>query len=184
MLEYLKVLLTTPVMAGLVALYLFWQFGGEIKALINRIATIRFGGAEVVTQQKLDEVETKKKPIPPDEQVDLPNLSPEQVETVQQLLKSERANAYLWEYRFLNYFLVYHTQMVLNWLCVAQGKVGFAFYDSYWLPLIPSPRERQAVISALQNHYLIVADDSGMEITPKGLEYVEWRGALPPLPSK
>jgi hypothetical protein len=184
MLEYLKVLLTSPVMAALVALIFFWKFGNEIKELINRIATIRLGGAELTTQQPAEFIDTKKKLSPPNEIFSMPNLTADQQHEVQQLLNAERANSYLWEYRYLNFFLVYRTQVVLNWFFSLEDKVGYTFFDSYWLPLIPSPLERQAIFTALQNHYLILVDDSGILISPKGREYVEWRGVLPPLPSK
>jgi len=36
-----------------------------------------------------------------------PNLNERELNKVKQLLAAERARSYLWEYRYLNYFLVY-----------------------------------------------------------------------------
>jgi hypothetical protein len=54
-----------------------------------------------------------------------------------------------------------------------------SLYDSVWLPLIPSAEERRAIITALQAHYLILVQNELVEVTPKGREYIAWRGPLP-----
>jgi len=55
------------------------------------------------------------------------------------------------------------------------------------MPYIPNPQERRAIISALTNHHLLDIHskdvDSLLCITPKGREYVEFRGYPVPLPS-
>jgi hypothetical protein len=48
-----------------------------------------------------------------------------------------------------------------------------------WLPLIPSATERKAILSALENHHLIQLENGLVSVTPKGQEYIEWRGPLP-----
>ena len=43
--------------------------------------------------------------------------------------------------------------------------------------------ERGAILNALSAHHLIEVKDNGtIQVTGKGLEYQQWRGALPPLP--
>ena len=54
-------------------------------------------------------------------------------------------------------------------------------YDSFWMPLIPNPIERGAILDALRNHHLILLQGHMIEVTPKGKEYVQWRGPLPQL---
>lgn len=186
-LEYIKVLLTAPVLFSIVALIFFNLFKEDIKALILRIAKIKLpGGAEVSTpqtDQPTIENENKAPVIKNDVAVvGLPNdLTPQQQQLVEQIIRSHIATAYIWEYRYLNYFLVRVTQQVLDWLAALPHATTYAYYDSVWLPIIPSARERQVVINALDAHHLILTDTTGMIIvTPKGREYLEWRGVLPP----
>ena len=84
------------------------------------------------------------------------------------MLDAERARAYLWEYRYLNHFLAFHTQQVLDWFASLPNRTSMALFDSVWLPLIPSTDERRAIITALQAHYLILVQNELVEVTPKG----------------
>ena len=184
-LNYLKVLLSTQVVAGVVCFVFLSMFRDDIKALLLRIAKIKFpGGAEVSTPQtaKQEEksTESEKLPTPPKEDMKLPvTLLPDDMKKVAELFQAERARAYLWEYRYLNYYLVYGTQKVLDWLAALPVRTSCAMFDTFWLPYIPSVEERGAIITALQAHHLIVIQDNLIEVTPKGMEYIQWRGPLP-----
>ncbi|WP_297797817.1 hypothetical protein [uncultured Marinobacter sp.] len=189
-LEYLKVLLSGPVLFSLVALVVIIVFREDIKALILRIAKIKLpGGTEFDTPQskQLDAEEEKPAPEPRanDEMpiLGLPEgLTAEQRERVEQVIRAHIATAYTWEYRYLNYFLARGTQVVLDWLINLPQPTTYAHFDSTWLPLIPSAEERQAIIGALRNHHLIQQDEAELiSVTPKGREYQQWRGPLPPL---
>ena len=192
LIEYLKVLLTGPVLFSLVAIVFIMIFKEDIKALLLRIAKITLpGGTEVSTPQS---ARTAEEAIPANEpNVDnsvpiqnLPNdLNQQQKQAVEQLVRSHIATSYLWEYRYLNYFLVRGTQEVLDWLIGLPQSTTYAHFDSTWLPIIPSANERQAIINALQAHHLVQVDNKTgiIEVTPKGREYQEWRGNLPPLTS-
>lgn len=185
-LEFLKIVLSPQVVAGVVALVFFWKFRDNLRALIDRIARIRFPGGEVSTSQAERATEVHpdseaKLPIPPDEKVPLPatwNLTPEQVKQLRELFQAERANAYLWEYRYLNYFLVPHTQIVLDWLASSKDRPTSSLYDTIWSPAIPKAEERRAVIDALESHHLVSLQGALIEVTPKGREYNQWRGPL------
>ena len=184
-LNYLKVLLSTQVVAGVVCFAFLSMFRDDIKALLLRIAKIKFpGGAEVSTPQtaKQEEKSTEfeKLPTPPNEDMKLPvTLQPDDMKKVAELFQAERARAYLWEYRYLNYYLAYGTQKVLDWLASLPVRTSCALFDTFWLPYIPSVVERGAIITALQAHHLIVIQDNLIEVTPKGMEYIQWRGPLP-----
>src|SRR5207249_2538621 len=155
----------------------------DLKAMLLRIAKIRFpGGTEISTSQSENqekEAAEKQKP-PPTPQTGLPalpvELMPQQRAAVEEIIRAERATTYLWEYRYLNYFLVYHTQQVLDWLASLQQPITLRYFDSFWLPLIPSANERNAVITALQAHHLIQVTNDLIQVTPKGREYQQWRG--------
>ena len=186
-LEFFKVFLTAPVLFAIVVMTIFIMFADETRALIDRIAKIKLpGGGEVSTPQSNKIKEEDDKPLPQVEEqaiTGLPaDLSPQQNKAVEQIVKSHIANSYLWEYRYLNYFLLRGTQEALDWLVGLPQPTTYAHYDSFWLPLIQSANERQAIITALQMHHLIMHDSSDViSVTAKGLEYQEWRGKLPPL---
>lgn len=186
-LEYLKVLLSTQVVAGIVSLAFLWIFRDDLKALFLRIAKIRLpGGTEFSTSQtaKLEDA-PENKPLPKPPQQDsaslaaLPDsLTEKQLEEVTRLLDAERACSYLWEYRYLNYFLAYRTQQVLDWFSSLPTRTSLYLFDTTWLPAIPSMEERRNIINALQAHYLIRIDNDLVEVTPKGKGYISWRGVL------
>ena len=188
-LEYLKAILSPQDVAGIVALAFFLMFKEDIKALMRRIAKIRFpGGGEVSTTQverasEESPVREAAPPVPPPEQVPLPqspSLTPEQIQQIEQAFQAERAKAYLWEYRYLNYYLVPTTQRVLDWLASLNTRTSISFFDTLWMPAIPSAEERRAIINALQAHHLIQFQGELIEVTPKGREYIQWRGPTPP----
>lgn len=184
-LEYFKVFLSPQMLAGVVAFVFLALFRDDIKALFLRIAKIRFpGGAELSTPQsvKLEEAPENKPPPapPPSDDLKLPaSLDQRELIAVRELLDAERARAYLWEYRYLNYFLAPHTQRVLDWFASLQTRTSVQLFDTMWLPLIPSAEERRAILTALQAHHLITIDKDLIEVTPKGREYIQWRGPLP-----
>lgn len=191
-LEYLKVVLTAPVLFFLVAVLFMKLFKEDIKALILRIAKIKLpGGTEVSTPQSNQLAIEEKNPasIPRVDDlvpvVGLPtDLTPEQKNAVEQQIRAHIWTEYLWEYRYLNYFLVSGTQRVLDWLIDLPQDTIYSHFDSVWLPIIPSATERLSIINALQTHHLIQQDAHGMiVVTAKGREYQKWRGSLPPLTS-
>ena len=96
------------------------------------------------------------------------------------MFSAERARATLWEYRYLNYFLVPRTQHLLTWLAGLPSRTTVSFFHSAWLPLIPDPNERQAIITALHAHELVAISEELIEVTPKGRDYIQFRGPLPP----
>jgi hypothetical protein len=194
-LEYLKVLLSPQCVAGLVAIVFFSRFSADISALMRRVASIKLpGGAEFSAPQLArtaeDRASDKEPPaLPAGTAPPLPegiHLTPEQANAVAETLRAERAKAYLWEYRYLNHFLVPNTQRVLDWLAGLKERTTYGMYDAWWLPIIQNANERRAIINALQAHYLIIIGDGElMEVTPKGREYIEWRGSMasPPVAS-
>lgn len=184
-LEYLKVLLSAPVLFSLVLIIFIRSFKTELRNLVNRIASIKFpGGAEVNTPQPLNDTFSKSVPTPTIEfNQSLPaGLTKDQETTITHLIRSHIANSYLWEYRYLNFFLVRKTQLVLDWLTTFNQPVTANFYDSVWILTIPDANERRIILEALQAHHLVQINELGLiELTPKGKEYIEWRGALPKL---
>ena len=173
-LDYVKAILTPQVIAGAVAFTVIFLFRREMRDLLLRVATIKLpGGAEVSAHQSLrvekgvtDDVEPK--PLPDDMN-----------DAIRQAFEAERARASLWEYRYLNYFLVLPTQRVLDWLSKIQAPASFSLYDAVWIMAIPSVVERKAILQALSAHHLIQLENELVTITAKGREYIECRGQIP-----
>jgi len=187
-LEYVKVLFSAPVISGAVVVVALLLFRKDIRSLLRRVAKIKLpGGSEFSTTQIEKSGEDipargEQPPISKPAPETLPEnltLSPDQQVAVKQVFEAERANARLWEYRYLNYFLARGTQSVLDWLASLNTRTTLTLLNTIWLPLIPSAEELRAIIHALQAHYLIVLTGELIEVTPKGREYLQWRGPLP-----
>ncbi len=185
LLEYVKVFLSAPVIIGAIVIILLYQFKADLKAIISRIGKITFPGGELSMSQlerTAKERQSETAPSPPAEEVALPQnltLTPEQLTELQHLIAGERANAALWEYRFLNYHLVRQTQLVLDWLASMATPPTVALFDNLLQQFIPDAGERRAIIGTLHSHYLIDTGNGLIVVTPKGRDYLQWRGPLP-----
>ena len=93
-LEYLKVVMSTPPVVGAIALVIIILFRGQVGNLINRIFRVRFPGGEVEASQQ--EKSTKEiqpgGPVPQGQPPQLPaniQVTPEQAQQIGQLIQSE-----------------------------------------------------------------------------------------------
>lgn len=187
-LEYVRVLLSAPPVIAVVVGSAIIGYRAQIGRLMDRIKRAKGWGVEIdATQQERADatITAKDEPPPvPTSDVSLPQgipLTPEQTEQIVHLIQSERANAALWEYRYLNLFLVRSTQIILDWFYELQRPVGIREFDTIWNPLIPDVNQRNTILVVLENQHLIQRTGDLIQITPKGREYRHWRGALPPL---
>ena len=186
-LEYIKAFLSLQVVAGAVVITLFLMLKGEIRSLLTRRFKIKLPWGEVSASQieKANEELPARGEKPSATTPDAPSLpetltfTPEEVKALRESFAAERARAALWEYRYLNYFFARSTQHVLDWLASLEKRTTLSFFDSFWLPVIPSAKERHAIINALESHYLIDLRGGVIEVSDKGREYLEWRGPLP-----
>src|SRR6267142_581664 len=102
-LEYLKVVLSAPVLSVLAILIFLYMFRPDLKALMARIAKVKFPGGEIETSQldkikeetspkgKLPEPVTKEGTTTGDHPITVPEGS-----DVTALLAAERAKSTLW----------------------------------------------------------------------------------------
>jgi len=183
-LEYIRVLLSWPVVVLALGLFFLVKFKEPITALIGRIAAIKLpGGGELLLPQTIHNELVAQAKV---EATMTATLGPTTAEATGQVsgapddgaaqrLRSERERAALWEYRFLNYFLVPRTHVVLDWLANRQ-PTSYGTYDAWIMRYVPNPLERQAMINALRNHHLIHVNGDMISVTEKGHEYIEWRG--------
>jgi len=185
-LEYLKVALSAPVMSGAVAIGLALLYRQPVTALINRIAMLKvLGVGELQTSQaartEMSTHAAATDPLPlPAESTSAPNTLSDP--SVMSLVKAERERAYLWEYRYLNLFLVRGTQLVLEWFAARESPTTFQVYDGWWSSLVLDPSERFARVAILKSHHLLVESNGVLSVSPKGGEYLDWRGPMPPPP--
>ena len=192
-LEYLRVLLSAQMVWGIVCIAFLLLFKSEFASLLSRIASIRFGSAELSAPQLPNDPtasnrKTETTNFPATSPPELPQgitVSEADAKRLEQALHAERARAHLWEYRYLNYFFVLNTQRVLNWLANLPSPVTFTMYDAWWQPVIPTAEQRRTIINVLESHNLVVLNGELIEVTPKGKEYIQWRGPqqLPAIPS-
>lgn len=186
-LEFLKVLLSPQMVVGTVLVILFILFRSELRSLLSRIASIRWGQAEISAPQLPSEgagtsVSSDNSNLSHTATPQLPegvNVSSEDAERLRQAMLAERSRAHFWEYRYLNYFFVIGTQRVLDWLISLPNSTTFTAYDALWQPFIPTAEQRRTIINVLEEHNLIVMHGDLIEVTPKGREYAQWRGPLP-----
>ena len=181
-LGYLRVLLSAPPMTVVVVLVLMCVFRSDLQAIMSRIATIKFPGGELSTTSQSDRLEKTGPDEPPPQETDLPEgltISPEQQKLLRDFIRAQHNMSTYWEYRYLNFYFVRDTHLVLDWLASLPNRHLIEMFHAFWSPVIPSANDRQAILMALQNHHLITARDTMIEITDKGREYLQWRGPLP-----
>lgn len=202
MVEFLKVILSPHIVWGGILIFFALRFKSSFSSLIgaitDRIKNVRgykktkegheltFTSAQASSEDKvLPNVSNEPPQGSPEETGNTGWLedNTQDVNTLNQLVKTERASRYLWEYRYLNYFFARHTQVVLDWFVGCESPPTFELFENFWFHMIPDKNERKIVLDALSAHYLIQASEGGLiEVTPKGREYHQWRGSLPPLP--
>lgn len=186
-LEYLKVALSAPVMSAAVALGLAGMFRSSVIALFERIASLKVAGIGELQTSQAGRPEAvsesgKQNPEPlPAQKSDTAALPESTSGDVASHVRAERERAYLWEYRYLNLFLVRGSQLVLEWFANRAAPTTFPVYDTWWSSLVIEPRERMARVDALRSHYLLVEQNGLLSVSEKGCEYLTWRGPLPNL---
>jgi len=171
-LEYLRVFLTWPPIFLCLSILFYRKFSLEISRLLSRLKTLPGGIDFSDSQAARIETESTANQLPAGQSTNH--------EVATSAAEAERATQLLWEFRYLNYYLVHSTQSVLDWLVGFGKPVAATFYDSHWMPMIPDPRERNAIIAALANHHLVNLEPNNLiSVTPKGIQYQDWRGPLP-----
>jgi hypothetical protein len=173
-LEFLKVLLSWPVATLVLGILAIFNFKVPLSKWITNVR-LNYGELEISSQQNVQEPTLKEKTTIEQKETFSAPIESTTTDSVQQW----RANSYLWEYRYLNLFLAHHTQLVLDWLYDLDKPIAVEIASSVWMGRIPSPKEQEAVLTALLQHYLVQQTANvEIQITPKGKEYVEQRGKI------
>jgi hypothetical protein len=102
--------------------------------------------------------------------------SDEHMRELEASLKLARDQARMWQFVFLNNYLVFHTHQVLDWLASFGGAVERSLLETAWLAQIPDPQERAAVVNALVTSGLATTEGPGVRVTDMGRDFLAWRG--------
>jgi len=168
-LEYLRVLLSAPVLGTFVFIWFASRYREDIHEILHRLRRLKVPGGELETQPQ--------EPAPP------PSVPPE-LKTLagdSDELRAEKLKATLWEFNYLNLFFARSTQMVLDWLANLKTPATVALYHAFWSPII-NEEQRQTILTVLDSHELVRVDANGLiSITQKARDYLEFRGPLPPI---
>jgi hypothetical protein len=73
------------------------------------------------------------------------------------------------------------TQRVLDAIAADPDGIAINLLDTLMRPTIPLAEERVVIVTTLQSHYLIQNHNGLLTVTPKGQEYLRFRGPLPPV---
>jgi|GEM_PF-1525777 len=155
----------------------------EIEALIETVEKRQPGRGQNLPSEQ------------PNQLINLPSPEPQSTETTQQAepvsgqtvapaaseLVQLRQRSLFWEYKFLNMFLVYRTQWMLDWLLDQQARgqqTSLASFDAELAGQHVAMDERVAVLQALEAHLLVTRENDLLRVTDKGLDYARWRGPL------
>lgn len=190
LLEFLRLFFSTPVLVVGLIYVLINKFREEVKSLLLRVTALKLPGGGEISASQADRLvlenrnsESLNSSSPEIKYPENLSLNSDQQKSLIQFIDAERAKAYIWEYRFLNLYLVIGSQCVLDWIA-GKKTTSLGFFDATWLPIITDPKERNAILAALHNHHLIEINGDAINITPKGQEYLEFRGSLPPVNEK
>lgn len=186
-LEFCKVILAWPVCTVLIILFLSIYFKDPITKWLSRLK-IEYGGATLTSQQPTEISSGANLPSPSVPKADtndefVRSLETKNIDELKELIVQWRANAYIWEYQYLNRFLVYNSRKVLCWFYDINRSLNIELVDAFWKTQIPDTDELGAILTALKNHYLVEFYSGQISITPKGREYIEHFGRVPIVPA-
>lgn len=176
-LKYLSLFVAWPLITLIIVVYVTKVFREPISFWLRNL-TVKYGDATISSNQPLEKnknVELKqeqKKPKDGPTQY-IESVSTTDSEELKKLILLWRENAYIWEYKYLNFFFVANTKNVLYWL-YGTSSASLGTYHNIFSEKIPDVSERSAILTALENHFLIqITGASIVEVTPKGKEYAE-----------
>ena len=161
-LDYLRVAASWPIIVFVLGCIVLVKFQIPLTELIGRVAVIRVPGGELRVRQS----------GPPDALIPTPAAGPSAA--------PNQDAAKLWEFLFLNYFLVPTTQWILEMLCKSPSGLTHQDFTSALLPDVPpNSVEPNAIYNALLRHNLIEGSENGnIKATAKGMEYRTFRGTF------
>lgn len=192
-LEYMKVLLTWPVLGGISVVLVIYWLRSSIEFLLRNISIKTPSGMQIQAQQSKSTHDAELPgtiKLDPQQQQELTEfvqglqkelkLSAEQQTTLRKAAEDEIQKAWssarFWELMYLDRYLVGHTKFLLSMLNKG-GPVTREYITTVW----PSfnwgdEKEREAVLSALQTTGLIKQEGNIISVTEKGRAFLAFIG--------
>lgn len=191
--DLLKVLISWPLVVAILIIAFKKDVAEFIQYLVIRYRTkggdeLYFSSQRAARSFEAATAESKKEPGPADTQalkdqidklIHIADASAQEkqqvIQTAVQLLEQKHREVIYWWFQYLSHALVFKTKLVLSWFAEQQIGISQETYKAIWQPLIPEPKELEAVLFALLDHGLISQDGSGLLwITDPGKSFLEF----------
>ncbi len=158
--EVLKLLLSWPVVAGVLGFMVLCTFKSDIRQFVGRLGWLKLGQFEA-SQQAI----TSPNRVNP---VDNSSVKTE----------SDRSNSEYWEFMYFNLFLVPNSKRFLLWVAQRKSVPEASCIAEFDLMLpLPFPElEKKNILMTLLAVGLLRADGSSVEVTDKGNNYLRFLG--------
>ena len=198
-LEYLKIVLSWPVLGSAALVLIICWLRRPLDHLLRNISVRTPGGIEIQAQQAKPEPSEQEKPgtvsLDPEQQRELQefieslqeqlNLTVQEKEAVVQAASEEITKAWSsarsWEFMYLDRFLVPHTKLTLCQIHARQGQMTREYFCSLWPAFnFGTESEREAVLNALQTTGLLQQTGNMLTLTGKGRNFLAFLGFLLP----
>jgi hypothetical protein len=209
-LEALRIVISWPFVAGVVAFAFGITFKRELSQFIHNIGFIRFpGGAEIHTSQAPPET-SKAAPsgstaggpgaltlTPEDQEIlrkHIEGLTKQMTDAHQekdqildsaiQIISEKQKEVVYWWFQYLSLFFVPATKVVLHWFGAQPIPLTKEFYEEAWKPIITDPTQRETILMVLLHHHLVEQKGMLLEITQAGRDFVAFLDAGAVAPSQ
>ncbi len=192
--SYLALFLSWPIIILIISLIFIFKFSGSLKIFLENIKSLRAGPLEISQHDKPSSIGLKEKMLGNLEEQGI-TLTTQQANNIEQYIRTlhnddqnkeqlikilvERSELY--EFAYLNYFLVFNTKQALLWFNSISLKTSTKdnFIQGYFLSIQDSNilAEKEAIFNALLVNNLI--EDTGQQtfkISEKGERFLEFIG--------
>jgi len=194
-LEYLRVILSWPLLTFILLIIFLFKFANSIKVFLENLRSLKAGPFEFIQQQKPPEEINKKIEDKLEESgITLTKKQLKQIEETFETLSREKQNkefqiskqeevirylaerAELYEFLYLNLYLVYNSKIALFWFVNSSTKDNFIY--SFPLPpqIVNQTAEKEAIFTVLLSNGLIEQDEFLFKISEKGKRFLKFLG--------
>jgi len=194
-LEYLRIVLSWPPLVFILAIVFLFKFSNSIKTFLENLRSLKAGPFEFSQQQKPpQEIEKKVEEKLEESGITLNKEQLKQIEETFETLSKEKEDkevrisqqqevirywverAELYEFLYLNLYLVYNSKAALLWFINPSTKDNFIY--SFFLPpqIVNQIAEKEAIFNALLSSGLIEQDGLLFKISGKGKRFLKFLG--------
>jgi hypothetical protein len=191
-LEYFKIFISWPVGVTAISLLFVFKFSNEISAFLKDVCKVKFGQLEVIKQAETPRITQNRKKQKSKtngitfttEQINKldeefkklaseRDIKDEEIKNKNELINYMIFRSEIYEFSYLNLFLVPNTKMVLLWI-QSQNKVIRELLVLYIKSLVNDGLQLEVIINTLVTNELIQMDNGIFQITDKGNRFLEF----------